>query len=359
MVCIDDDRYAHRYSGDYGEWLVRLGGLDGGMRGRLQSARHLILVGCGTSYYAALFGSHVFRELCFHSLQTVQVFDAAEFTKRDLGALRFSEVVIIVVSQSGETKDCQRVLELVRDQEIVSVGVVNVVGSWIPRHTSCGVFLNAGREVGVASTKSFTSQCLVLSLIALWFSGDTSKSWSWGPRLFNFPDQFRQVMPAMNAAALRLVPVVRGAASTFILGRGFSHAISLEGALKLKELTYQNVEGFPGGSLKHGPFAVISHGTPVFLSCWDGPNLNSMLSAAEQVQSRGAKVILLHNRRGDADLGARFPDADLVFVDMDDEWSAALASVLLFQYLAVYVARANGNDPDCPRHLAKVVTVDG
>lgn len=343
-------------------WSVKLGGLDR-RRAQFQTVRHMVLVGCGTSLYAAQFAARVFRAIT--PMATVQVFDASEFAPVDVRQLEAEEVVVVLVSQSGETKDCQRVLAWAKERSFLTVGVVNAVGSWLARQTDCGIYLNAGREVGVASTKSFTSQCVVLTLLALWMC-QGSTQWSrlaeWCPRVYNIAEVFSRNMVALEAAAQSLVAPVSRQRSVFVLGRGYAHAIALEGALKLKELTCKNVEGYAGGALKHGPFAVLGADATVFLHCWEGPDRDYMLSAAEQVSSREAQVVLVHNTsspKDEAALQQRFPRATLVAVSASDEWSASLVSVVLYQYLAFYLARSCGLNPDQPRHLAKVVTVDG
>lgn len=341
-----------------GEWCLKLGGLER-HREALARVRHLVLVGCGTSWHAAQFASRVFRTVT--ALATVQVFDASELTWSDVRHLPPSEVALVLVSQSGETKDCQRVLTWARTHSLLTVGVVNVVSSWLARHTDCGVYLNAGREVGVASTKSFTSQCVVLTLLALWLGQDYDQR-EWGSRVYRCSDVVACNMESLAQHARLLVSSVSCQRSLFLLGRGYSQAIAWEGALKLKELTTKNVEGYAGGALKHGPFAVLGPDAVVFLSCWEGPDWDSMVSAAEQVTSRGAQVVVLHNRDPTqaALLQSRFPYARLVpLVEASDEWTAALVSVVFYQWLAFYVALDKGLNPDQPRHLAKVVTVDG
>jgi len=344
---------------DQDGWRVKLGGMDR-MSTRLNKLKHLILTGCGTSYHAALFALPVFRQMgCF---TTVQAIDAGEFTVEELPLDAPGSVGVVVISQSGETKDCQRVMSLLNEHYPV-IGVINSVGSWIARQVDCGVYLNAGREVGVASTKSFSSQVVVLSLIALWFSQQRGASVNhWAAILSAVPSHFQQHIGRLQHVAERLCPELKNKNNIFLLGRRYAHALSLEGALKLKELTYQNAEGYPGGALKHGPFALIDapDRTPVFLHVWRGFNQNTMLSAAEQVYCRGAHVILMYNDQTLQDeLKSRLPLAELVYIDCDDEWSASLVSVMLYQFLALKLAIKKGFDPDYPRNLAKVVTVDG
>ena len=332
-----------------GEWQVKLGGLDK-LSKQLLECNHLILTGCGTSYHAGLFSSFIFKQTS--RFDTVHAIDASEFVLHDIPTR--GKTVIIIISQSGETKDCERVIQMTKDK-CTTIGVVNGVGSWIARNTHCGVYLNAGREFGVASTKSFTSQCLVLNLIAQWFSPSNT----WCTRVFNFPERLKHVMNNLELQAHEVVLAVQDHPCAFLLGRGISHAIALEGALKLKELTYKFVEGYPSGALKHGPFAVISSGTPVIIHVWSGEHYDQLLSACEQVTSRGAKLLIMHNNEQHERLHTQFPAACIILVKLENEWEAALASVIIYQYAAVQLSIKMGNNPDFPRNLAKVVTVDG
>jgi len=347
------------YQEESGNWQVKLGGLDS-LSNRLKKVKHVILTGCGTSYHSALFSISVFRQM--GGLTTVQALDASEFTRKDFPQDYAENIAVVIISQSGETKDCQRVIECANELGIITIGVVNTVGSWIARETQCGIYLNAGREVGVASTKSFTSQAVVLSLLALWFGQENQKSIDkWAPLLCSISLCYRSEMEKMKKWVSGILEVVQNQQSIFLLGRGLSYPICLEGALKLKELTYQNVEGYPGGALKHGPFALIDNviKTPVFFHLWKGPNYEKMLSAVEQVSSRGGLVILLHNEPEEILLSQRFPAALLYYVNSPDEWTCSLLSIIIYQQLAVQLAIKKGYNPDYPRNLAKVVSVDG
>lgn len=341
------------------ESQVKLGGLER-YQTKFQRVRHLILIGCGTSLYAAQFAARVFRTVT--TLITVQTFDAAEFSSFDIQNIDVEQLAVVVVSQSGETKDCMRAMQMVKEKSILVVGVVNVVGSSIARSSDCGVYLNAGREVGVASTKSFTSQCVVLTLIALWMSSLSNNSISpiWALRVYNISNVFACNLHMLEQYAIRLVNSVVAQRSIFVLGRGYSHSIALEAALKMKELTYKNVEGYSGGALKHGPFSVLDQDATVFLHCWEGPDWDHMISAAEQVSSRHSHVVILHNSsQSHQTLLKQFPEAAMIHLPVFDEWSASLLSIVFYQFLALYTAKSCGLNPDQPRNLAKVVTVDG
>ena len=339
---------------DNDEWHVKLGGLEKWLV-PLQRVKHLIMVGCGTSLHAAQFALPLFRE--FGIFTTVQCLDAAEFSVDDLPLQEATAVVII--SQSGETKDCHRVLQLIRNR-CVTIGVVNAVGSLISRDTDCGVYLNSGREVGVAATKSFTSQCVVLSLLALWFAQGRGKSINRRAlQLFSLTTRVRDQMIFLTQFVQEILSkkVLLRQEHLFILGRGFSFAIALEGALKIKELAYVHAEGFAGGSLKHGPFAMIDseEKTPVFLHIWSDVTQSHMISCAEQLSARGAQLIILTNIKS---IALDFPNALVWCVAVEDDFSASLLSVVLYQLLAVYLALEKQVNPDFPRNLAKTISID-
>lgn len=338
------------------DWKVKLGGLSR-IEPRLRHTRHVVLTGCGTSYHACLFALPTFRKsLCFVSVTAV---DASEFVLTDLP--QDEKVVVIVVSQSGETKDCQRVIRLIQEQprQIPVIGVVNGVSSWIARESDAGVYMNAGREVGVGSTKSFTSSCVVLNLICLFFMQLHNVSLNrLAPTLFNLSHLFQAHFTQFDLATTILCPTLQDQPATFILGRSYSHSIALEAALKLKELTYQNCEGYAGGALKHGPFALIDEKrkTPIFLNIWKGPFRDVMLSAVEETKSRGAYVVVLTNDQSLIDHN-RIDMLNMLYVE--DEMSASLLSILFYQLLAFKLSVRKGINPDYPRNLAKVVTIDG
>lgn len=337
------------------EWRVKLGGLEK-VKQRLSKIKHLLLVGCGSSMHAALLAAQIYRQVT--QFITVQVIDASEFTMKDVPK---EPTGVILISQSGETKDCHRVLELVQ-HDCVTIGIVNVVGSLLSRETDCGIYLNAGREVGVAATKSFSSQCTVLALLGLWFAYEQNKPIDrWAEQLSQIPKYFEGHAKRFSTEIdefLVISPNILKASSIFLLGRGYSYPIVLEAALKIKELTYIHAEGFAGGSLKHGPFALIDpdQKTPVFLNIFRGANEEKMISCTEQVLCRHASTIILTN---DKKLYQVFPKSFVFYIDIVDEFSAALVSVLFYQLLALKMAMLKKLNVDRPRNLAKTVSVDG
>lgn len=332
------------------ETQTKLGGLER-IKDRLDKTRNLLIIGCGTSYHAGLYGSIWFKELmCF---DTVCVIDAGEFTLRDLPVI---DPVVIVLSQSGETKDVHRAMELIKQTETPVIGVINVVDSLIARECDCGVYLNAGREVGVASTKSFTSQCLVLILIAIWFSqgrqSNERKRQKLIQSLGSIGHYAESILATCHSQCQHLAELLSDQEHCFVIGRDLLEPIAREGSLKLKEIGYIHAEGYSGGALKHGPFALIQSGTPIILLL-DKKTQTKMESAIEEVKSRGAFVYVISpdpivNPKIDYQIN----------LNVNNELSSLLA-VLPLQLTSYYLSLKKGNNPDFPRNLAKVVTVDG
>jgi len=312
---------------------------------------HMILTGCGTSFFAAQLGARIMRSL--NAFETVQVFDSAEVT-RDSFPKNGGGVCLI--SQSGETKDVHRALIQAEDLGLPRLSVVNAVGSLIARTTNCGVYLNAGREHAVASTKAFTSQVTVLSLIALWFAQqrniEETKRRQLIESLHRLPTNMGMVMRVLDRCreiAKRMVD----AKHAFVLGKGFSEPIAYEGALKIKEITYMHAEGYSGGALKHGPFALIEKGTPIILIILDDQHAGLMRTAAEEVRARGAFTVVITN----SPVLAKHI-ADEVVVIPSNGMLTALLAVVPLQMIAYEISVMRGHDPDKPRNLAKAVTVD-
>jgi glutamine---fructose-6-phosphate transaminase (isomerizing) len=331
---------------------VKLGGMDGNEEVLLK-VKHLVMIGCGTSYYSALFASRMFKE--FDIFDTVQVFDASEIQESDLPIN--GSVGLVVVSQSGETKDCHRALQELKNI-IVSIGIVNVAGSLLSRETDCGIHLNAGREVGVASTKVFTSQVVALFLLSVWFAQKKEKKFilrrNMISNLQQLPNLFERYRDYIREFVRSTLQHIRSSKKMFILGRSYDYSIALEGSLKIKELTYKNIEGYSGGSLKHGPFAMIDEDTVVFLHVSDNVYRDRMLNAVQEIKIRGASIVVITNTRIIFD-----QEIKVLRLDIDSEIFFSLVSVMVYQYIALDLAVLIGNNPDMPRNLAKVISVDG
>lgn len=274
---------------------------------------------------------------------------------------------LLAVSQSGETKDVHRAVKLGEEKGLPCISVVNTVGSLIARTTGLGVYLNAGREHAVASTKAFTTQVTVLSLIALWFR-QTKEEREKLPELQLKKELLEslQRMPISFGMGMRsrdkckkVAEELKSKHSLFVLGKGYAEPIAFEGALKIKEICYMHAEGYSGGALKHGPFALIEGAegdygqTPVITIILDDEHASHMRTAAEEVKARGARVFVITDNPKLA-LGI---DADPIVIPNNGPLTALIA-VLPLQLIAYELALLKGINPDVPRNLAKAVTTD-
>jgi len=323
---------------------VKLGGLDGSKQ-VLQELDHLILLGCGTSFNAGLWSLGLFKSLDI--FDTVGIYDGAEFTVRDIP--KRGKTGLILLSQSGETKDLHRCMGIAKEYGLVTIGVVNVVDSMIPRETTCGVYLNAGREVGVASTKSFTSQCVVLTLIAVWFSQSKGTCLEKRSKIIsdlrNLSWQIDKVLDCWDQVKTLGSELDMGN-SCFVLGKGSDEAIAKESALKLKEIAYTHAEGFSSSALKHGPFALITPGLPIFILDTNPDSHDKNLNAFQEVKARDARVVLIGSS-----------DSCELKTDYSKTFGGVLVNIYL-QILSFELGLKSGTNPDYPRNLAKVVTVE-
>jgi len=348
------------FGGRISEDRVFLGGLEEN-KVELLKCNDLLIGACGTSLHAGMYGARLMRRL--GSFRTVQTIDAAEAQTDDIPK---SNAGLLVVSQSGETKDVHRLLQLAQGmrENIPCFSVVNAVGSLIARNTGCGVYTHAGRENAVASTKAFVTQVTVMALIASWFSQNREDS----------DDTKRQNL----ISALHRLPIVMGMAlrtrdkcmevaeklmkseHMFVLGKGYAEPIAHEGALKIKEITYLHAEGYSGGALKHGPFALIEDEkngkfgkTPIIMIILDDEHGALMKTAAEEVRARGAYTIVITDN---AKMVENCAD-DIITIPNNGALTALLAIIPL-QLIAYELSLKRGINPDVPRNLAKAVTVD-
>ena len=325
---------------------VKLGGLEQNKH-KLLECEHLILLGCGTSYHSSLWSMDIFKILDIFT--TVQIFDGAEFDTKDIP--KKGRTCVILSSQSGETKDLHRCIEIAKNFDLCSIGVVNVVDSLIARDTDCGVYLNAGREIAVASTKSFTNQCVILSMIAIWFSQFRGTSIKKRQAIIDcircLPFQIQNVFQNNE---LRTFSNFLDKNTLFILGKGKELAISNEGSLKIKEICYIHAEGYSSSALKHGPFALVENNTPIILLDIGEKNRDKNTNAYQELFSRGAKLIVISD-----DTNANYEN--LIKIEKNNVFGGIIANVCI-QLMAYYKAIDNKINPDFPRNLAKVVTVE-
>jgi len=324
---------------------VKLGGLDA-CKSRLLEINHLIILGCGTSYHAGLWSLDIFKN--FDIFHTIVAYDGAEFNVKDIP--KIGSCGVILLSQSGETKDLHRCIQIAKDYDIITIGVVNIIDSLIARESDCGVYLNAGREVAVASTKSFTNQCAVLTMIAIWFSQNRGTCIEKRKKIINdirkLPFQIQDL--CNNTDAIRIVArELKDKKSLFILGKGKEEAIAKEGALKLKEVAYIHAEGYSSSALKHGPFALIEPGSPIILLDIEDENREKNKNTYQEISARGAYVIKISDNKTGSTLS----------IDRNATFGGVLANIYS-QLLSYFVAIENEYNPDFPRNLAKVVTVE-
>lgn len=318
----------------------------------LTEVQRIVMVGCGTSLHAGMVGDFAFEDLAAIPAEAQQ---AAEFRYRN--PLVDGRDLVVAISQSGETADTLAAVREAKEKGAVVMGLVNVVGSTIARETGRGVYLHAGPEISVASTKAFTGQVAVLLLMALKLGRGRRMSRERGLALAAELGQ----LPALIAAVLQQDAAIARVAESmvkhehaFFLGRGPMYPVALEGALKLKEISYIHAEGYHAAELKHGPIALLTPGTPVVVLANRSPVVEKVLSNAEECKARGAFIIAVTTEGGPA---AAMADAVITIPDCDPLVATIPVAVAL-QLLAYHVARLRGCAIDQPRNLAKSVTVE-
>lgn len=333
---------------------VRLGGLEN-YKEILKRIDNLIFLGCGTSYFAALCGTHYFKDLC--KFNTIQLYDGAEFTDKDIPLI--GNTALVLLSQSGETRDLIRCLKIGKDQDLFTIGIVNVVDSLIARETNCGCYLNTGREVGVASTKSFTNQVILLSMLAVWFSQihntSSNKRRYYLDALRKLPYDIKNTVS--NSVKSEIYSTLKtNSNSLFILGKGQGEAIAKEGSLKIKELSYIHAEGYSGSSLKHGPFSLLDEDLPVILIAPDNVHYIKMNNVYQEVSSRKSPIVVITDKI-ENDFGESEDFGNVILVPHNKIFSNLLC-VIPLQLIAYNLSVNRGINPDQPKNLAKCVTVE-
>jgi glucosamine--fructose-6-phosphate aminotransferase (isomerizing) len=333
------------------ELTVTLGGIKDYLS-EIKRCRRLMFIACGTSYHSAVATRQLLEEL---TELPVMVELASDFLDRNTPIFR--DDVCFFISQSGETADTILALRYCKQRGALIVGITNTVGSSISRESHCGIHINAGPEIGVASTKAYTSQFISLVMFALVMSEDSIAK---KPRreeiiqgLRDLPRQIKQVL-ALDKDILELSRHLFTEKSLLIMGRGFNYATCLEGALKVKELTYMHSEGILAGELKHGPLAMVDPTMPIVMVIMDDPVKQKCMNAFQQVHARGGDPILICNE-DDAeliDLGQK-----MIKIPRTVDCLQGILSVIPLQMLSFHIAVLRGYDVDCPRNLAKSVTV--
>jgi glucosamine--fructose-6-phosphate aminotransferase (isomerizing) len=331
---------------------AHFGGLNLDTR-QLRGAERLILTACGTSYHAALVGEYLFEEF---ARIPVEVEYASEFRYRNPPIDR--NTIVLAITQSGETADTLAALRESKRKGHPTLALCNVVGSSIAREADGGVYLHAGPEVGVASTKAFTNQVAVLAMLALYFGRLRHLSSLQGGRMVQdlraIPDAVRRTLEC-DAAVRRIAERYCGASTFLYLGRQYQYPVALEGALKLKEISYIHAEGYPAAEMKHGPIALVDEDTPSVFLMTRGPIFHKAASNLEEVKARGGPVIAVATE-GDQEVAARADE--VISVPAVPDYLQPLVSVVPLQLLAYHVALLRGCDVDKPRNLAKSVTVE-
>lgn len=337
------DRQNHR---------IKLGGIASYLR-ELTRTKRLILTACGTAFHASLVGEFLFEQLARIPAETEY---ASEFRYRN--PIIEDGTVVIAISQSGETLDTFAAIEEAKERGATVLGIVNVVGSSIARATDAGVYLHAGPEIGVASTKAFTGQVAVLTMLAIELgrrkhisSVDAER---YVDELSQIPDKIETILTCSDQIK-EIAAANVNEDNWLFLGRGFNYPVALEGALKLKEISYIHAEGLPAAEMKHGPIALIADGMPAVFVATAGPQYDKIMGNIAEVRARGGKTIVVATE-GDQNIAEH---ADhLITIPNAPEFLQPMLTVVPLQLLAYHAAVLRGQDVDKPRNLAKSVTVE-
>ncbi len=329
---------------------VKLGGIENFLD-KILSAKNIILTACGTSWHACLAGEYLLEE--FVGLP-VEVEYASEFRYRQTPINQ--DTLLIAVSQSGETADTLAALNKAKIAGALTLGICNVVGSTLARETDAGIYLHAGPEIGVASTKAFTSQVMIFSLLTVLLAKSLGKKIDDKvyQALYNIPGQVEQILK--QADTIQAVARIYHQSRNFIyLGRGYNFPVALEGALKLKEISYIHAEGYPAAEMKHGPIALIDKNMPVVFIAVKDNVYDKVISNIEEIRARGGKIITIATR-GDDNI-KKISDT-VIYIPETLPFFMPQLTVVPLQLLAYYIADLKGLDVDKPRNLAKSVTVE-
>jgi len=331
---------------------AKLGGLNMEPHA-LRLIDRIILIGCGTSWHSAMIGEYMLEE--FAGIP-VEVEYASEFRYRD--PIIKAGTVCFVVSQSGETIDTLAAMREAQKRGAPVLGIVNVVGSTIARESDGGIYIHAGPEIGVASTKAFTSQVAVLAVLTLCLGRTRMMSAEQGSRiaheLTTMPEKIEAIL-AKNDEIQAIARAYYKHNNFLYLGRGFNFPVALEGALKLKEISYIHAEGYPAAEMKHGPIALIDEQMPVVFICIQDSAYDKILSNMEEVRARKGKIIAVAS---EGDTVVREKADHVIYVPRTEEMLYPLLTVIPLQLLAYHIAVLRGCDVDQPRNLAKSVTVE-
>lgn len=335
------------------EGWIKLGGVSEYIN-RINQAKRFIITACGTSYHAGLLGEYLIEEL---ARVPVEVEYASEFRYRN--PIITENDVVLAISQSGETADTLAAIEIAKERQALIYGICNVIGASIPRATHAGSYTHAGPEIGVASTKAFSTQVVILTLMALQIAQHkgtipTSYLRQVLYELQNIPEKIKQTLK-LDAQIQEIAARFKDATNFLYLGRGVNFPVAMEGALKLKEISYIHAEGYPAAEMKHGPIALIDEQMPVVVLATNESAHEKIVSNIQEVKARKGKVIAVVNE-GDVEIKAL---ADYTIeIPATEEILSPLLTVVPLQLLSYHIALMRGTNVDQPRNLAKSVTVE-
>jgi glucosamine--fructose-6-phosphate aminotransferase (isomerizing) len=346
------DTYRGRLHADTG--LIQMSGIEDNIE-KFLNADRIIIIACGTSWHAGLVAEYVIEEF---ARIPVEVEYASEFRYRN--PIITDKDVVIAISQSGETADSLAAIKLAKEKGAFVFGVCNVVGSSISRETHAGAYTHAGPEIGVASTKAFTTQITILTLIALRLAkakGTLSKSdyFRYLQELELIPEKVAEALATTNDIAKAIAEIYKDAPNCLYLGRGYNFPVALEGALKLKEISYIHAEGYPAAEMKHGPIALIDEKMPVIVIAPKQGHYDKVVSNIQEIKSRSGKIIAIVTK-GDTQV-KELADHVIEIPETSDALSPMLTTIPL-QLLSYHIAVLRGCNVDQPRNLAKSVTVE-
>jgi glucosamine--fructose-6-phosphate aminotransferase (isomerizing) len=332
---------------------IILGGIKE-FESQIVAAERIIIIACGTSWHAGLIGEYIIEDL---ARINVEVEYASEFRYKN--PILTNKDIVIAISQSGETADTLSALEIAKEKGALTLGICNVVGSSITRVTSGGVYTHAGPEIGVASTKAFTAQVTVLSLIALRFSQlkKTVARENYNfliKELFDIPKKIEKLLD-LNDSIMKIAMEFKDASNFLYLGRGFNFPVALEGALKLKEISYIHAEGYPAAEMKHGPIALIDDEMPIVVIATRKENYEKIVSNIQEVKARGGKLIAIIT---EGDTEVKLIADYCIEIPKCFRELTPLLTIIPLQLLSYHIALMRNCDVDQPRNLAKSVTVE-
>ncbi len=334
------------------EGMVKLGGLES-INQKLTKINKINIIACGTSYYAGMIGKKLLEEFAHID---VEIDLASEFRHRK--KIIKKDEAFLFISQSGETADTLAVLREVKNKETLTMGVINVVDSSIARETDAGIYNHAGPEIGVASTKAFTSQVVILALIAIYLGRRKNLSFKEGLEItediLNIEESVKKLLK--NHSKIKTIAEkYKHFKNFFFLGREYNYPVALEGALKLKEISYIHAEGYAAGELKHGPLALIDKNFATIVICTKNNSYHKTISNIEEIKARNGPIIIIATK---GDERAKELAEDVIYIEKSSELVSAILATVAVQLFAYYMAINLGKDPDKPRNLAKSVTVE-